>query len=169
LKTAIKGKIVCGTGHRLNKLGGYSPSVLGKIKDFAIETLELYKPAKIISGMALGWDTALAEAAVELNIPYIAAVPFIGQERMWPKKSQEYYFTLLEKAVEKVIVSDGYFSVQKMQIRNEWMVDHSEHILALWDGTPGGTSNCITYALTLSRPIINVWKNWIEFKQKEEE
>lgn len=30
--------------------------------------------------------------------------------------------------------------------RNEWMVNHSNRIIAVYDGTPGGTQNTINYA-----------------------
>ena len=60
-------------------------------------TFKKLNPSEVISGMALGWDMALAQAAINLGIPFIAAVPFIGQENMWIKKTQEYYKELLSK------------------------------------------------------------------------
>ena len=32
------------------------------------------------------------------------------------------------------------------QMRNEWMVDHSNRVIAYYNGTPGGTRNTIEYA-----------------------
>ena len=32
------------------------------------------------------------------------------------------------------------------QQRNEWMVDHSSRLIAIYNGTPGGTRNTIEYA-----------------------
>ena len=34
----------------------------------------------------------------------------------------------------------------KMQKRNEFMVDNCDILIALWNGTSGGTKNCINYA-----------------------
>ena len=31
-------------------------------------------------------------------------------------------------------------------MRNEWMVDHSNRVIAYYNGTPGGTRNTIEYA-----------------------
>ena len=35
-------------------------------------------------------------------------------------------------------------------------------LLALWDGTSGGTENCIKYALKKSCVIINLWDEYNE-------
>jgi uncharacterized phage-like protein YoqJ len=50
-----------------------------------------------------------------------------------------------------------------MQIRNEWMVDNAHIVLALWDGSSGGTGNCIKYAnrKSVNKPIINLWSSWV--------
>ena len=36
--------------------------------------------------------------------------------------------------------------LRQMQLRNIWMVDRSQYIIGVWDGTEGGTANCIEYA-----------------------
>ena len=154
--------IVCATGHRPDKLGGYGLHVESKLKRLAFTWLKEHRPNKAISGMALGWDQAFAQAALELEIPLIAAVPFLGQERAWPQSSQEKWKTILDRAEEVVTVSTGGYAVWKMQKRNEWMVDQSDRVLALWDGSSGGTGNCITYADKMSRPISNLWTKWLE-------
>lgn len=150
--------IVAGTGHRPNKLGGYTRDARTHLFNTAIKSLEHLQPTKLISGMALGWDQALARACVELSIPFIAAVPFAGQETVWPAASQREYHELCEAASDLIIVSPGGYSAAKMQIRNEWMVDHCDRVLALWDGSPGGTRNCVDYAKTVNKPISNAWK-----------
>lgn len=152
--------IVAGTGHRPDKLGGYGKSVKARLEVLAIDWITLHKPTQIISGMALGWDQALAEAALELNIPLIAAVPFEGQEMAWPRESQERYRELLAGAKEVKIVSKDGYAAWKMQRRNEWMVDRCELLLALWDGSSGGTANCIRYARQQVTPIYNLWDKY---------
>ena len=66
--------IIAGTGHRPDKLGGYSDDVLSKLIKLARTTLFDLKPKKVISGMALGWDMALAYAALALTEPEVVAV-----------------------------------------------------------------------------------------------
>ena len=147
--------ILAFTGHRPNKLGGYDyHNPLNKLVERAMEkAIEEINPTKIISGMALGVDQLAANLAQMNSIPWIAAVPFRGQELAWPKQSQTLYHRLLETASEVVIVSEGDYSPQKMQVRNQWMVDHSNILLAVWDKSAGGTANCIRYAEAQGKPI----------------
>jgi uncharacterized phage-like protein YoqJ len=149
--------IVAGTGHRPDKIGGYdyySPQRIWVRERIRSELIEL-RPNKVISGMALGVDQDLAQVSIELAIPFLAALPFIGQESRWPKSSQDYYEWLLERADDVVVVSSGGYAPYKMQIRNEWMVDHCDILLAVWDGSDGGTSNCVRYAQKLLGPELS--------------
>jgi uncharacterized phage-like protein YoqJ len=124
--------VVSGFGHRPDELGGYSKDVLAKLIAFAVETLPQFGPTKIISGMSLGWEQALAMAAIELDLPLIAALPFEGQEKVWPEKSQEFYRMLLKQATEVKVVSSGRYEALKFQDRDQWIIDNSEGLIVLW-------------------------------------
>lgn len=149
--------IIAGTGHRPNKLGGYSPEATRKLYNIAHTWLTDNKPSHVISGMALGWDMALANAAISCAIPFTAAIPFEGQESMWPKASQDFYNHLLSKANTIIDVCSPGYAAWKMQKRNEWMVDNCDTLLALWNGTNGGTANCVNYAIKMEKSIINLY------------
>jgi uncharacterized phage-like protein YoqJ len=152
--------ILAGTGHRPDKLGGYGAAVSARLVDLARAALLKYRPDEVVSGMALGWDTALALAALELGIPLTAAVPFEGQETKWRPEQQELFRAILARATSVVVVSPGGYAVWKMQVRNEWMVDRATGVLALWNGTSGGTANCVEYARTRKVKIVNLWNAW---------
>jgi len=161
--------IVGCTGHRPDKLGGYSLEATRKLVGIAEDLLVGLMPTeggKAISGMALGWDQAFAYTAVELGYYTIAAVPFVGQERRWPKDSRDAYQRLLDRVDEVVIVSPGEYAGWKFQRRNEWIVDRSDKIAAMWDGTSGGTANCLMYAaskgLTVDNgSVVNLYQEWL--------
>lgn len=159
--------VVAGTGHRPEKLGGHSEQIHQRLRDLARAALIHYGPSKVISGMALGWDTALAEAALDLGIPLVAAVPFAGQESRWPAASQERYRAILARATEVVIVSMGSYGVWKMQVRNEWMVDRCDKLLTLWDGSEGGTGNCVAYAKRVQREMAHLWSTWLKYRDAD--
>lgn len=154
-------EVIAATGHRPTKLGGYGKAIEARLQAFARGYLGVARPTKTISGMALGWDMAFAKASLDLNIPFIAAVPFEGQESMWPAESQREFNNLLARAIAVNVVSPGGYSGAKMQVRNEWMVDNCTRVAALWDGSPGGTGNCIRYARKIDRPFDNLWDNWV--------
>lgn len=158
--------IIAGTGHRPDKLGGYSGIVLQRLTDLARASLLKCEATEVISGMALGWDTALALAALELGLPLTAAIPFKGQESRWPPSSQKTYQYILSclPSDRIVIVCEGAYSRSAMQKRNEWMVDHCDRLLALWNGSDGGTANCVRYAESRVH-VVNVWKSWVKYSR----
>lgn len=156
--------IIAGTGHRPNKLyefgQPYSNEQHYAIVDIVSEWLSENTVDKVISGMAIGFDQALAAAAIKNNIPLIAAVPFQGQELRWNERTQEYFNQLIDQAEDVVYVCASGYAGWKMQKRNEWMVDNCDVLLALWNGDIyGGTANCIKYARSKGRKIVNLWKD----------
>lgn len=160
--TPQTGLVVACTGHRPAMLGGYSKHIFDSLITVARSVIAELKPKKIITGMALGWDMAFACAAFHERVPYVAAIPCAGQERFWRQEHITLYQMLLDSAAEKVTVSKAYTHAA-MQRRNVWMVDHCECLVALWNGSSGGTANCMKYAesKTLAKPVIlNVWPMW---------
>jgi uncharacterized phage-like protein YoqJ len=153
-------KIYAATGHRPDKLGGYSRGIELKLEKLALRYLIKKKPDKIISGMAQGWDLAWATAGLELGIPVIAAIPFVEQSTRWPEESRERYSDILQRCTEVKYVCISGYAPWKMQVRNRWMVDNCTKLVALWNGSSGGTANCIEYAKSVNRRIFNLWPRW---------
>jgi uncharacterized phage-like protein YoqJ len=149
-------KTACFTGHRPNKLGGYNENnpIMLDVKrrlDNAITQAIKAGYTNFISGMALGIDMVAAEIVLTKkkeyeNVRLIAAVPFEGQEGKWPAQSQERWRKIISQADEVIYVCEPGYAAWKMQKRNAWMVDHSQAVIAVWDGTKGGTGNCVEYA-----------------------
>lgn len=160
--------IVSFSGHRPDKLGGYhSPwphDVNGIVTRLIRDELHNCKPDIALVGMAQGVDQLAAVICYELHIPYIACVPFVGQERIWPKVAQVKYKAILDCAYKVVIVSGPEINpIKALELRNEYMVDNSDLLLAVWNGTRGGTKNCIDYAELVGKPWrhlkIPIWKS----------
>jgi len=157
--------ILAATGPRPPKIGGYSPHAQELIVQFAIQILKQLGPDKVISGFALGWDQAIAEAAITLGVPLQAYIPFTGQESRWPSPSQDHFNWLLDQVEAVIVVSEGGYAAWKMQRRNEAMVKAATDLAALWDGTSGGTANCVHYAQKSKQIIIHqLWADWTIFK-----
>lgn len=152
--------VISGTGHRPDKLGGYGKEAHDRLVTIACTGLGDVKGdvTRVISGGALGWDQALAEAALRLGLPLTLALPFAGFWSKWPKASQDYLELLVSRADKVVYVCEGDYAPWKMQERNKWMVDNSDTVLALWNGTDGGTANCVKYATKVGKPIVNLWE-----------
>lgn len=160
--------IIAGTGHRPDKLGGYGEITAKKALDVASQYLEQNKPDVVISGMALGWDQALAVAAIMQKIEIWAYIPFMGQEAVWPPKAKELYAWIHDHCNYVHFVCDPGYAAWKMQKRNELMVDHADRVVALWNGTSGGTANCIAYAQKKHKPIINLWDEYAKIHKQQQ-
>lgn len=165
--------IYAATGHRPDKLDGHSKSAEELLYAFALNTLGnlpeypegLARGLKVITGMAVGWDQAVADACVTLSIPFIAAIPFPNQDALWPYPARRRYLDLLRHSAESFIISQGLYSAHKMDLRNRWMVDRCDKLIALWDGVVGGgTWNCIKYAESKQVEVIHLWGKWQEYK-----
>lgn len=166
--------IVAVTGHRPDRLGpgGYKEETLFELAQLASSELQALKTVDwVFTGMAQGWDTAVALACVDLGIEYTAAVPFPGQERMWPPVSQGLYRSLLDSAAKVEYVSTWEEAKDAigpaMHKRNRWMVDRCDAVLALFGGAPGGTAGCVEYAKKVGKPVVNCWAKWDPWHKKE--
>lgn len=139
----------CFTGHRPEKL--HKPEEQIK-KDLEAAILQAVDDGFVtfISGMARGVDIWAAEIVLRLResnpaIHLVAASPYRGFESRWSADWQSRYNTILQQADLIRFVYPGY-SPDCFQRRNEWMVDRSSRVIAVYNGEPGGTRNTIEYA-----------------------
>ena len=152
------------TGHRSNKLWGYDYSDYRYInlKNMFITLLKNNNITDAWTGMAVGVDTIFALAVLELkesgmDIKLHCAIPCRNQEKLWPIEAQELYNSILDRADEVILVSDDEYSPKLMQIRNEYIVDRIDTLIAVWNGYPvGGTWNCVNYARGVGKDIFYI-------------
>lgn len=152
------------TGHRPDKIGGYkldNPMYL-KIKTELVSQIDMHfqvhgKQLCLVTGGALGVDQMVARIALEMGIPYVICVPHQGHGSNWPLDAQELYEHLKANARTVKLVTDAPYSPQALQIRNQFMVDGSEELIAVYDGSTGGTANCIQYAQSVGKQITTIW------------
>jgi len=150
------------TGHRPDKLPGGYNSQHKELEDKLYEVCVRYYNANyrtFISGGAIGTDQIFARAVIRLKASYpdarlIIARPFPSQDRKWFQSSKNEFKWICDRADQVVDVSPDPYSPAKMQIRNIWMVDRSHTTLAVYNGSGGGTKNCIDYALSRSNWVV---------------
>lgn len=153
------------TGHRPQKLGGFNPNnptalwVRGELHR-AVQRASGKGHHEFISGMALGVDQWAAEIVLDLRKRLVCAIPFPSQANKWPEASQLHWHDLISRALlsggSMVEVSPDPYSAGKMQIRNVYMVDQSIAGIAVWDGSSGGTGNCVQYALEQGKRVYQI-------------
>ncbi len=160
------------TGHRPDKIGGYGMPILKLLINLAMEEIRFRNPAVVIDGGALGWDMACAIATIKLRdeeklgVKLAMYIPFRGQEKRWKDdKLVAMYRKILDKADTVIYLQDAEPETTSqatlwLNARNERMVDDGDKILALHNGSRGGTWNCIHYAEKMARPLHNCWPKW---------
>ena len=157
------------TGHRpdkilIDKFNGYNPYVSYRLFLLARNALRSHKPEVVVTGMALGWDLAIADAARKEGIPYIAALAFKGQESNWSDEDKRKYKILLDFA-DEVHVSSETPSKSAYLDRDRWVVDSSDYMIALWNKEKtGGTAYTVRYANEREKDIVNLWGTWEKYK-----
>lgn len=118
---------------------------------------------EIITGMARGWDLAVARAAFDLGVPYCAAIPFPGQPDLWPNADQVEWAWAVKRASRQIVVGHSALNIFYHK-RNEWIVDRSAELWSFWDGSPGGTRHCTLYAEKIERTVRPLWEPWLRFR-----
>lgn len=139
------------TGHRPEKIADF-----GWVQEALSEVFVTVQPSQVIQGMAAGVDLLSAVVAESLKIPYVCARPWATHT---PRNSDyQLYQQVINNAVEVVDVNPAvsYLGPWLYQRRNEWMVDHADIVVAVWDGTAGGTKNCVLYAQKQGKQIIRI-------------
>ena len=153
------------TGHRPARFSfGYDEShgkclALKKALREQIEALVADGVTDFYTGMALGvdqWAASVVLAVKKENpaVRLIAVLPYEGQANGWKADQRERYFETLGACDEAVTLQTRY-TPSCMFERNRYLVDHAEHLLAVYDGgEKGGTAYTVKYAKQKKRSIV---------------
>lgn len=149
----------CFTGHRPEKLRRAEKEIWmdlnREIRIAVHDGINVF-----ISGMARGVDIDAAEIVLQLRdngypVRLICACPYPGFENRWSRTWQNRYGMIIDRA-DLVRYIRPQYSKDCFQIRNEWMVNHSARVIAVFNGQPSGTKNTIDYALQQGVPVFQI-------------
>ena len=151
------------TGHRPDKLPfqavgdeGYH-ALMGRLKDEILRHITQKGAVHFVSGMAAGVDLMAAQAVLFLKrrYPHItleAAVPHKKQIGSMGAAWRDVYCEVLA-ACDTVTVLNETYCPGCFHQRNRYMVDKADYVIAVWDGTPGGTGYTVDYAQKKGVPV----------------
>lgn len=120
------------TGHRERKLFENSYDIdwiSGCMEDILLEVWN-FQP-RCYAGMASGVDLYFCLICRELKLPYVACIPFDGQDEG---------MSGLIKFTRDDLIRDA---VEVRKVKNSWMVEECDTAIAVWDGNKGGTHNVV--------------------------
>lgn len=156
----------CFTGHRPGKLPwGYEESnprcadLKRRLCD-AVEAAYAEGYCHFLCGMAQGCDLYACECVLELKarhpeVTVEAAIPCPTQADAWPEEERTRYRRLLERCDYETMVSAAY-SPSCMQRRDRYMVDHASLLIAMFDGSSGGTRYTMEYAMRQGLDVVDL-------------
>ena len=162
----VKATTCCFTGHREAKLPWLSyedDSRCLELKKRLFDTVEavyLSGARHFICGMANGTDMYFGEAVLKLRDMYgdltlEAAIPYEGQASRWPERLRTRWQAIASRCDYKTVIQAQYTSGCMMR-RNRYMVDSSSVIIAVYNGSPGGTMQTLLYAMRSKLEIIEL-------------
>lgn len=157
----------CFSGHRPEKLEEPEKTVKNWLSE-QIDSAIAAGYTTFISGCAMGVDIwagqlVLQKKAKNPALRLIAATPWPGFSNRWSIDWQVEYSDLLKNA-DLIVPVCNHYHKGVFQQRNEWMVDHSNRVIAFYNGAPGGTRNTIEYA---EKKGVEVITNNPDYKPKE--
>jgi uncharacterized phage-like protein YoqJ len=135
------------TGHRHLKYG----DVVSSLSKIAAD----YPGAMWITGGAVGLDSHAARFALDNKILLYLVLPFPPKvlSARWRQSDRDFLMRSVKECT-KLSVLAPTFSMAGYQRRNERMVDLCDMLAAFFDGTPGGTANCVRYANSVGRRVV---------------
>jgi len=156
------------------KLRGILRNKIVEVINDAIDNQD-EKEFKFIFGGAIGVDQLSFSICEELKqeakeyeaciIKLELAIPFQKQASKWFKQNVDTYERQKQQADILTFVDtvEGYkfkgvpvgeYHPAKMQLRNRYMCDKTDKIIAVWNGSKGGTANCVNYAKKQGKQLI---------------
>lgn len=121
------------------------------------------EPCTFWSGMAMGFDLSAAEAVLKArdwgaDIRLNCVIPYIGQSLFYNDDDTTRYESILRRADSVVTLAEEYNRDVYFR-RNDYLIEHAEHIIAYFDGnlSSGGTAYTIRNARRAGVPIENIY------------
>ena len=152
----------CFTGHRPDKIE-LGEKEIKPLLEKAIDEAISEGFVTFITGMAMGTDIWAAEIVLDRkkknkNLHIICALPHPGFESRRNFTEKIRFSKIIKKADLVKEINDHYFT-GCYQVRNEWMVDRSNLVIAVFNGQKSGTKNTVDYAIKKGININNVLQN----------
>lgn len=113
-----------------------------------------------LSGMAVGFDLAAAEAVLACResmpgLRLVAVVPFRGQQSRFGVQDRERYARVLGASDEVIYLSERYYE-RCYAVRNAYLTDHASVLVAWCNGSRSGTQQTVCLARRRGLEVLNL-------------
>ncbi|MFF7978671.1 hypothetical protein ACFZDK_06010 [Streptomyces sp. NPDC007901] len=147
------------TGHR-----SIPPSVLPFVRSELRRQLSRTDvELEALSCLAAGADQLFADIALAHGVPVTAVIPGMDYEaHLGDEEARATYRRILRSCTTRVDLPLQPTHEQAYFAAGCWVVEHSDHLIAVWDGRPargpGGTGDVVAYARRLGVPVTVLWQ-----------
>lgn len=153
-------KTACVTGHRYITNNLINRKAVNHLIDLAItkDGIEHF-----YVGMSRGADFLFADVLSERKLNWTAIIPCTNQTHLWNESDREFHSQLVNKAEDMIILHEEY-KHGVMHYRNQYMVNKSEILLAIYDNSEkGGTFHTVNLAIKQHLKVIQFHPQTYEF------
>lgn len=110
-----------------------------------------------VSGMDIGIDQIAAKIVLKLKEKYPqitleSAIPYEEQAVDWTEDQRDEYFYIASQC-DKETILQGAYTPDCFSKRNEYMVNHSMYVIAVWNGSSNITKYTVMCARRLNRHL----------------
>ena len=130
-------------GHRPPELGGYDANpTADRVRTHLAALLaaerELHPDVVVLTGLGLGAEQLAAEAAAAAGVPYVAVLPYPGQDGPWPAVARRHYQQLLAGSAGQVLLQTRPPDSRQqagaaLRRRDAWLARNADEAVVVWD------------------------------------
>ena len=137
------GRLVLVAGHRPGELGGYDPNPMAdgvrtRLQETLAAMVEVDGPLAVVSGLRLGAEQLGAEAALALDLPLVAVLPYPEADKPWPPEARRRFAELVDAAevaltLEKKAPATKQLAGAALARRDAWLAKQVDAAVVVWD------------------------------------
>lgn len=151
-----RGKVCCFTGHRPEKCRLTEQEIRILLKEQILKAVSKGY-TDFISGMAPGVDVWAAAEVLALRneghpVRLICALPYPGFPNKGTETERQWCERMICEADAKEVICPRYLPGCFLA-RDRWMVDNSSLVIAVFNGSGGGTAFTVNYAKERGREV----------------
>ena len=153
---------VMGTGSRSMVTNPHRHNIYANLEQKVLQLREQYPDLVLISGMAEGWDEAIAKVGMRNEIPYEVALPtntygqyYWAQHSVLHRNRIAVFNELVEHACTVTIISKSLYlnGLHANFVRNQYMVDRCNKAL-VFNPTSSGTRDAVARLVSAHKPYL---------------
>lgn len=147
------GRLVLVAGLRPGQLGGYdanpiSDGVRARLAETLAGMVAVDGALTVVSGLRLGTEMLGAEAALDLDLPLVAVLPYPDPDKPWPASSRTHFAHMLRRAQHVITLEERSPTSKQLAgaalgRRDAWLAAQVDAAVVVWDHEDDATGRLV--------------------------